>query len=79
MAYFVIVYDRTQGRIVLPVQRFPEVDRESALSRRFELEREMRSHPEYEVVVLGAETEEAIRYTHGRYFKTVDELLAGMK
>ena len=53
-------------------ERFADVDRAKALERRFELER---TYPDYEVVVLGAESEDAIRRTHGRYFKSFDELL----
>jgi hypothetical protein len=46
------------------------------MERRFELERQEREDPNIEVIVLGAESLEALHRTHGRYFKTLGQLLA---
>lgn len=73
MSYYVIVYDRQRGELVQALESFPDESRRDALRRRFELEK---VYPDHEVVVLGGESEAAIRRTHGRYFKTVSELLA---
>jgi hypothetical protein len=75
MNYFVLVYDRPHGQLVRTPERFLECDGDRALDRRFELEREFSDRPDYEIVVLGGESEDAIRKTHGRYFKTWAELL----
>ena len=75
MSYFVLVYDRPHGRLVRSPERFTDAGRDAAMARRFELEREFADRPDYEIVVLGGESEESLRRTHGRYFKTWDELL----
>lgn len=72
MSYFLVVYDRSTGAV--EVEEFSDQQRDLALHRRFEYEREQRNHPEIEVVVLGAESTEALKRTHARYFKTVQEL-----
>ncbi len=74
MAYFVLVYDRTRGAIVVGPEAFADVDREAALRRRFELEETWRTNGDVEVVVLGGSSETQIRNTHGRYFKDLAEL-----
>jgi len=43
--------------------------------RRFALEREHRLEPHIEVVLLGARSEDVLKRTHARYFKTVRELV----
>jgi hypothetical protein len=72
MSYYLVVYDRSTGAVEL--EEFTEQQRDLALHRRFEYEREQRNRPEIEVVVLGAESPEVLRRTHARYFKTVQEL-----
>ncbi|MCC6385908.1 MAG: hypothetical protein IT302_00845 [Dehalococcoidia bacterium] len=72
MSYFVLVYSRNRGELLRAIEVFDDSHRMDALQRRFELERE---YPGEEVVVLGAESEEAIRETHGRYFYTEVQLL----
>jgi hypothetical protein len=74
MTYFVLVYDRLAGQIVVGPEPFDADHRRAAMQRRFDLEAEWRSLSSVEFVVLGAESEEQIRHTHGRYFKTVAEL-----
>jgi len=71
---FLIEYDRARGNLV-SLQRYDESERERAENARLEMELELnRLDVEREVVLLEAETEEALRRTHRRYF----EDLAGL-
>lgn len=73
---FLIEYDRNRGSIVT-IERFDDAERGSAESIRLELELELnRQRIEREVVLLEAETEEALRRTHRRYFEDLAELVA---
>ena len=72
MRYFLLIYDRSKGDLV---EKREFDDRHQALRERFSREVRWHSRREYEVVVLGAESEEALRHTHGRYFSDVDELI----
>ena len=72
MAEFLLIYDRRAGEII----RHREYDDSKvALAARFEAEREFRGRPDIEVVVLGADSWDALKITHGRYFYTVSELM----
>ena len=73
MPQFLIVYNQDTGDVT--VDRYGDDAREAAQERRFELEREHRLEPHIEVVLLGARSEEVLRRTHARYFKTVKELV----
>lgn len=75
MSYYLVIYDRSTGAV--DVEEFADDERDLALQRRFARERQQRDHPEIEVVVLGAESREALERTHARYFKTVQELAKG--
>jgi len=71
---FLIGYDRSSGSIVT-FKRFSDAERESAENARLEIEIELnRQGIEREVVLLEAETEEALRRTHRRYFEDLAEL-----
>ncbi len=72
MSYYLVVYDRSTGAV--EVEEYTDNERELALHRRFIREREQAKRPEVEIVVLGAESREALEQTHGRYFKTFQEL-----
>lgn len=72
MRYFLLVYDRSKG-VLLSEEEFESEDR--ALDERFEVEK--RIPDDVEVVVLGAESREALRKTHSRYFTSLRDLLAG--
>lgn len=74
MTYFLLVYDRSRGQLIRPIEVFSQPERSSSMQRCFALEREYLGQKDIEIVVLGAESEEAIRKTHGRYFKTVELL-----
>ena len=73
MKYFVLIYDQLAGRL-LDVENYGPEGAAAALARRFELDRQYAAKPKVEVVLLSAESEEALRQTHARYFKSVNEL-----
>ncbi len=73
MKYFLIVYNRHEGRL-LELQEYGSDKREQALKERFSRELDERTHPEIEVVLLGADSREALEKTHSRYFKTLDQI-----
>lgn len=72
---FLIEYDRNRGRIVT-FKRFEDSDQQKAKDSRLQMELELnRLGIEREVVLLEADTEEALRRTHRRYFEGLAELL----
>lgn len=75
MRYFLVVYDQRAGRL-LELDEFGAEERAEALRQRFAREALELDNPSIEVVVLGAESRNALRRTHGRYFQTAAELAA---
>jgi hypothetical protein len=77
MPHWLIAYDRKRGELT----RCEEyADSAEALAERFRLERE--AAPDAEIVVLGADSLEMLKVTHGRYFFSMGELArrrAGMQ
>ena len=71
MAHFLLIYDRDAGRLVRQEQYGSSAE---AMQARFAAEREFAGQEQVEVVALTAESEEALRRTHGRYFLTLAEL-----
>lgn len=71
MQHYLLVYDRREGRIV---RRHQFDDAGVALAARFAAEREFDAAPDIEIVVLGAASLAALKQTHARYFKRVQEL-----
>jgi hypothetical protein len=69
--HYLVVYDRRRGKII---RHGSYDDSGRALAARFSAEREYRGQPEIEVVVLSAESWEALAHTHARYFKGAQEL-----
>lgn len=71
---FLIEYDRSRGEIVT-FSAFPDSERSVVEDLRLELEIRL-NHDEVdrEVVILEAESEEALRRTHRRYFENLEEL-----
>jgi hypothetical protein len=65
MAHFLIVYDRDAGELLRQTRFQTSAD---AMQARFAAEMEFRGRPEIEVVALVAESEDALRRTHARYF-----------
>jgi hypothetical protein len=72
MKYFLIVYRQSTG--VAELREFDEADRLEALEQRFEAESRARGDSDVEVVVLSAPDLDALKKTHARYFKSVEEL-----
>jgi hypothetical protein len=68
---YLVIYNRRAGEIVRH-GRFEIAS--DALGARFEAEHEFCDEPDVEVVVLGAESWDALYRTHSRYFKGVQEL-----
>lgn len=74
MSTFLVEYDPESGRVDL--HEYPHADRERAQADLLEREkRNARDRVHREVVLLEAESQEALRVTHGRYFKTLRELV----
>lgn len=71
---FLIEYDRSRGQIVT-FNTFSDSERSVAEESRLELEiRLNRNEVDHEVVLLEADSEEALRRTHRRYFENLTEL-----
>jgi hypothetical protein len=68
--HYLLVFDRRRGAL-LEEKEF--TDRPSALKARFQAERKGHSS-DVEIVVLGADSPDALRRTHARYFQTMREL-----
>lgn len=71
MAHFLLVYDREAGQLVRQQQYETSAE---AMTARFLAESEFADRREIEIVALVAESEEALRITHGRYFLGLTEL-----
>ncbi|MBT2746588.1 MULTISPECIES: hypothetical protein [unclassified Lysobacter] len=71
---FLIHYNRKLGALV-SVATYQDSERLAASQAKMSLEVSLLgSNGASEVVLLEAETEEDLRKTHGRYFKTLEEL-----
>lgn len=74
MSTFLVEYDPESGRVDL--REYPHGDRERAQADLLAREkRNAKDRVRREVVLLEADNEEALRVTHGRYFKTLRELI----
>lgn len=72
---FLIDYDRDRGRIVT-LKAFEDAERREAEDSRLELEVALnRRGITREVILLQAETEQALRRTHRRYFEDLTQLM----
>lgn len=72
---FLVEYDRPSGTLV-QFRKFDDSERQAVADARLELELELnRQGVQHEVVILEAPSEEAVRHTHGRYFKDLAELV----
>lgn len=71
---FLIHYNRTSGKLV-SIQAYDDRDRSVASKAKMDLEISLLgSDGAVEVVLLEAPTEEDLRQTHSRYFKTLEQL-----
>lgn len=77
---FLIEYSRGDGRII-SLTRFNESDRLAAAAQRLAIEVDLNRQGvmDHEVLLLEAEDEEALRFTHGRYFWNLEELARSME
>jgi hypothetical protein len=73
MRSFLVVYNRRTGSN--SVREFPPGHGREAIRARFEAERQHRSNPDIEVVVLGSRSREELLKTHSRYFRSAREIL----
>jgi hypothetical protein len=71
---FLIEYNRGEGRIV-SFRVFDDSEREDAENSRLDIELDLnRARVDYEVVLLEAASEAALRRTHRRYFEDLKQL-----
>ena len=71
---FLIEYDRSAG-VIVSRKEFSDAERRRAEESRLQLELSLnRRNVVHEVVLLEAETEEALRRAHRRYFENLLEL-----
>lgn len=72
---FLIEYDRPTGLIVT-YRKFDDREREQAANARLEIEVTLnRQRVDHEVVLLEAESEDAVRRTHRRYFEDASQIV----
>ncbi|HEY2091477.1 MAG TPA: hypothetical protein VGJ81_06290 [Thermoanaerobaculia bacterium] len=75
---FLLEYDRSRGEL-LSIRPYADSDR--LLAQNAGLERELQLHRDgiqREVVLLQAESEDALRKTHRHYFEDITELAAAV-
>ena len=73
--FYLIEYNRRAGRLVT-FKTFAESERLKADELRFAIELDLhRKKIDHEVVLLQAESEAALRRTHGRYFYDLRQML----
>jgi len=71
----VIEYNRSQGRIIT-CRTFAEREREDSANARLEIELDLnRRGVDHEVVLLEAESVQALRLTHRRYFEDASQIV----
>ena len=68
LIHFLLVYDRTQQKLV--VQR-PFSDSGKAVSAYEQMEEKHRDDSNMEIVLIGADSIETVMLTHGNYFDAV--------
>ena len=72
---FLIEYNRNEGHLV-SIREFDDAQRQDAADSRLEMELDLnRNGIDHEVVLLEAESKEALRRTHLRYFADLTEML----
>ena len=72
---FLIEYNRSEGRIVT-FRNFENAQQREAQDMRLEIELDLnRKGIDHEVVLFDAESEEALRRTHRRYFETLRQMV----
>jgi hypothetical protein len=78
MKVFLLIYDRDARKLVR-LDEFAQEDRSSATSARRDAEiAAIREGRKQEIVILEAESLDALKHTHGSYFYSVRELTQRM-
>ncbi|XVU27443.1 hypothetical protein ACQPZJ_10515 [Actinoplanes sp. CA-054009] len=72
MNHYLIVFDRAVGQVL---RNDAYTDRHEALRQRFQAERAYQGENDIEIVVLAADSPDALIKTHARYFKPLKDLL----
>lgn len=75
MKYFLLEYNKPAEHLVR-VDEFPDYG--SASVARLKAELRNRRNPDVEIVVLGADAQEDLRRTHGRYFLSTSQLVSSL-
>jgi hypothetical protein len=71
MAHFLLIYDRTAGKLLRQAEFESDV---AALDARFAAEGEYGVQGNIEIVVVSAASEQELKRSHGRYFLTDEQL-----
>ncbi len=72
---FLIQYDRHEGRMI-SIESFSDSERSKAQDLLLKLELQLNQNgSDREVVLLEAESEDALRVTHRRYFEDLSEII----
>lgn len=71
MSHFLLRYDRKRG-LLESIESF--ADSVEATTRRFELELTYFDQPNIEIVVLSAASEDDLKRTHSRFFRSLRQL-----
>lgn len=75
---FLIEYDRPKG-ILVTFKKYHKSQQSDAEDLRLEIELSLnRKGIDHEVVLLEAPSEEVLRWTHGSYFETADQILESL-
>ncbi len=74
MTIFLLIYDRDLRKLVR-LDQFPQSQRVDATRARRDAEiAAIRAHRNQEIVILEAESLDALKHTHGSYFFTMEQL-----
>lgn len=72
---FLVHYDRRKATLV-DFLTYADEQRQEAERARLDRElAQLRQPGEFEIILLEADSEQAVRHTHRRYFETLEELL----
>lgn len=77
MNYYLLIYDRRKGEII-EHREYPEQRRNDAFGDRLKEMIARRGQADVEVVLFSADSFADLVKTHSRYFKTPEEIFAGI-
>ena len=74
MSSFLLEFDRPNRRLVAEPREFTSNQQAEASAARVNAQRRVRQdHLDWDVVLVEAESQEALRETHGSFFRTLDD------